>query len=201
MRRRRPRTSSSPVVSCRSTRTDRRPTSSSTTLPCIYWNTAWGLRTTTGVTSLSCRPRFVPRAPEIRLASDDPHDAPVIDPDYLAAEGDIEPLREGVRLARELARTDALADYCGEEVHPGEAVTSDEEIEAFVREHATTVYHPAGTCKMGTDEMAVVDDELRVRGVEGLRVVDASIMPRIVGGNTNAPTIAIAEKAADLIAP
>jgi len=138
---------------------------------------------------------------EIRLASDDPHDAPVIDPDYLAAEGDIEPLREGVRLARELARTDALADYCGEEVHPGEAVTSDEEIEAFVREHATTVYHPAGTCKMGTDEMAVVDDELRVRGVEGLRVVDASIMPRIVGGNTNAPTIAIAEKAADLIAP
>jgi len=89
--------------------------------------------------------------------------------------------------------------YCGPEVEPGPDVTSEEGIREFVRSHATTVYHPVGTCKMGNDERAVVDEELRVHGVDGLRVVDASVMPRIVGGNTNAPTIAIAEKAADLI--
>ncbi len=136
---------------------------------------------------------------EIRLASDDPFDSPIIDPNYLEADGDIDPLIEGVRIAREIADTDALSEYCGEEVHPGRDVTSDDEIREFVREHVTTVYHPTSTCKMGDDEMAVVDDELRVHGVDGLRVADASIMPRIVGGNTNAPTIAIAEKAADLI--
>ena len=136
---------------------------------------------------------------EVRLASTDPTDDPVIDPDYLAAEGDIDPLVEGVHLAREIADADALAEFCGEEVHPGPDATTADDIEAFVREHATTVYHPAGTCKMGDDDMAVVDDELSVHGVEGLRVVDASIMPQIVAGNTNAPTIAIAEKAADLI--
>ncbi|MFC7057784.1 GMC family oxidoreductase [Halovenus salina] len=135
----------------------------------------------------------------VRLASGDPHDSPVIDPEYLSADSDIEPLVEGVKLAREIADTEALAPYCGSEVHPGSDVTSDEEIREFVRKHASTVYHPVGTCKMGDDEMAVVDDTLRVRGVNGLRVVDASVMPRIVGGNTNAPTIAIAEKAADLL--
>ncbi|MFC6724902.1 GMC family oxidoreductase [Halobium palmae] len=137
---------------------------------------------------------------EVRLASADPHEAPVIDPNYLDAEGDVDPLVEGVELAREIARSAPLDDFRGTEVEPGPDVTADEEIEAFVREHATTVYHPVGTCKMGDDDMAVVDDELRVHGVEGLRVVDASIMPRIVGGNTNAPTIAIAEHAADSIA-
>ncbi|WP_267164298.1 GMC family oxidoreductase [Halovenus salina] len=135
----------------------------------------------------------------VRLASGDPHDSPVIDPEYLSADSDIEPLVEGVKLAREIADTEALAPYCGSEVHPGSDVTSDEGIREFVRKHASTVYHPVGTCKMGDDEMAVVDDTLRVRGVNGLRVVDASVMPRIVGGNTNAPTIAIAEKAADLL--
>jgi choline dehydrogenase len=136
---------------------------------------------------------------EIRLASDDPFDSPVIDPEYLSAAGDIEPLVEGVKLAREVAATDAMAPYCGPEVHPGPEATTDDDIREFVREHASTVYHPAGTCKMGDDEMAVVDDDLRVRGVENLRVADASVMPRIVAGNTNAPTIAIAEKAADLV--
>jgi choline dehydrogenase len=135
----------------------------------------------------------------VRLASADPHESPVIDPEYLSADGDIEPLVEGVKLAREIADTDALKPYCGPEVHPGPDVTSEEGIREFVRNHASTVYHPVGTCKMGDDEMAVVDDRLRVRGVDGLRVVDASVMPRIVGGNTNAPTIAIAEKAADLL--
>jgi choline dehydrogenase len=136
---------------------------------------------------------------EVRLASDDPYHSPVIDPNYLAAEGDIDPLVEGVKLAREIAGSDALDPYRGEEVHPGPDVTSDEEIAAFVREHTTTVYHPTGTCRMGSDDLAVVDNQLRVHGVSGLRVADASIMPDIVGGNTNAPSIAIGEKAANLI--
>jgi choline dehydrogenase len=137
---------------------------------------------------------------EIRLASADPFDDPVIDPQYLSADGDVEPLVEGVKLARDVADTDAVAPHRGAEVHPGPDVETDAEIREFVREYATTVYHPVGTCRMGDGETAVVDDRLRVHGVEGLRVVDASIMPRIVGGNTNAPTIAIAEKAADLVA-
>lgn len=136
---------------------------------------------------------------EVRLASSDPFDDPVIDPNYLSADGDIDPLVEGIRLGREIAGTDAFEEFRGPEVHPGTDVTSTEEIEAFVREHATTVYHPVGTCKMGDGNEAVVDDRLRVHGADGLRVADASIMPDIVAGNTNAPTIAIAEKAADLL--
>jgi choline dehydrogenase len=106
---------------------------------------------------------------------------------------------EGVRLCRQIADTKAFAAYRGEEVIPGAAVTSDTEIAEFIRGAAQTLYHPVGTCKMGVDEMAVVDTELRVRGIEGLRVVDASIMPRIPAGNTNAPTLMIAEKGADMI--
>lgn len=136
---------------------------------------------------------------EVRLASTDPADSPIIDPQYLTADGDIDPLVEGVKLVREIVQTSPLKEYCGAEVHPGESVTSDEEIEEFVREHVTTVYHPAGTCRMGAEGDGVVDDRLRVHGVDGLRVVDASIMPEIVGGNTNAPTIAIAERAASFI--
>jgi choline dehydrogenase len=136
---------------------------------------------------------------EVRLVSDDPFDAPAIDPNYLQAEGDIDPLVEGIRLAREIAETDAMEDVCGPEVHPGPGATSESALRSFVRDHATTVYHPVGTCRMGDDRMAVVDDELRVRGVEDLRVVDASIMPDIVAGNTNAPTIAIAERAAAFV--
>lgn len=135
----------------------------------------------------------------VRLASDDPREAPVIDPEYLTADGDIDPLVEGVKLAREIADTEPMDPYCGPEVEPGSNVTSEADIREFVRAHATTVYHPVGTCKMGGDRSAVVDEKLRVHGVDGLRVADASVMPRIVGGNTNAPTIAIAEKAADLI--
>jgi choline dehydrogenase-like flavoprotein len=105
----------------------------------------------------------------------------------------------GVRQSREIAATSPLSSYALREVHPGPDRTSDEALRAAVRGHVNTIFHPVGTCKMGTDDMAVVDPQLRVRGIEGLRVVDASIMPRIVGGNTNAPTIMIAEKAADLI--
>ncbi|KTG17062.1 GMC family oxidoreductase [Haloferax profundi] len=135
----------------------------------------------------------------VELASSDPTDPPVIDPQYLTAEPDLAVLREGIKRAREIAQADAFADIRGDERWPGEDVQTDAEIEEHVRETAHTIYHPTGTCKMGTDEMAVVDPQLRVRGVEGLRVADASIMPKITSGNTNAPSIAIGEKAAELI--
>jgi choline dehydrogenase-like flavoprotein len=108
-------------------------------------------------------------------------------------------LIQGVRLSREIAATAPLSRYSGKELRPGAHATSDEQIAADIRQHLSTIFHPVGTCKMGIDAMAVVDPELRVRGIEGLRVVDASVMPRIIGGNTNAPTIMIAEKAADLM--
>jgi choline dehydrogenase len=136
---------------------------------------------------------------EITLASDDPFEHPAIDPNYLTEEKDMEIMVEGVKRAREIAQADAVDEYRGEEVWPGADVTTDEEIREHIRETAHTVYHPVGTCKMGDDGMAVVDDRLRVHGVENLRVVDASVMPTISSGNTNAPTIAIAEKAADMI--
>lgn len=96
-------------------------------------------------------------------------------------------------------RQPALAEYCGEELQPGSHVQSDEEIDAFIREHAETAYHPCGSCAMGNDEMAVVDAEGRVHGMQRLRVVDASIMPQITTGNLNAPTVMIAEKISDAI--
>ena len=135
----------------------------------------------------------------ITLDSDDPFDAPAIDPRYLTEPADMETLVEGVRRARKIARADAFEEYRGEELWSGEAARTDEGLIAHIREHSYTVYHPVGTCRMGDDPMAVVDDRLRVRGFDGLRVVDASVMPTITGGNTNTPTIAIAERAADLI--
>ncbi|MDB2224793.1 choline dehydrogenase [Halorubrum ezzemoulense] len=135
----------------------------------------------------------------VTLRSADPFDDPIIDPNYLDADADLETLVDGVKRAREIARQDALAGHVGREVWPGEDAETDEAIARHVRDTCHTVYHPVGTCAMGDDEAAVVDEELRVHGVEGLRVVDASVMPTLVGGNTNAPTIAVAERAADLI--
>ena len=135
----------------------------------------------------------------IELASDDPFDDPRIDPNYLDAEADLETLVTGMERVREIGHADALEDVRGAEVWPEGEVESDADLEAHVRETAQTIYHPVGTAKMGDDEMAVVDDRLRVHGVEGLRVVDASIMPEITTGNTNAPTIAIAERASDFV--
>jgi choline dehydrogenase len=136
---------------------------------------------------------------EIRLRSADPADAPMIDPNYLSDPADLEHLVGGVKLAREIAATAPLAALFGDERWPGPGVTTDDELRAFVRSNVNTIFHPTGTCKMGTDPQTVVDPALRVHGLRGLRVADASIMPRIIGGNTNAPTIMIAEKAADLV--
>jgi choline dehydrogenase len=136
---------------------------------------------------------------EIRLASADPAAPPIIDQNYLAAANDLIGLREAIRITRKLFAQAAFDPYRGEELQPGSKVQTDEDFESFIRAYAFADYHTACTCKMGSDPMAVVDDQLRVRGIEGLRVADASIMPTLVGGNTNMPTIMIGEKASDLI--
>ncbi|HEY4125793.1 MAG TPA: GMC oxidoreductase, partial [Rhizomicrobium sp.] len=135
----------------------------------------------------------------ISIKSTDPSVAPLIQPNYLEAEEDRRALREGVRIARDVFAQKAFDAYRGPELMPGAHVRSDEQIDAFIRETAETIYHPVGTAKMGNDDMSVVDGQLRVYGVEGLRVIDASVMPSLVSGNTNAPTIMIAEKASDMI--
>jgi choline dehydrogenase len=143
---------------------------------------------------------------QIRLASSDPRHKPLIDPAYLSDGADIEPLVAGIRMAREFAAARPMSKICAAELAPGGDVRSDAEIRDFIRRDLGTIYHPVGTCAMGGDSKlaasrltSVVDPELRVRGVEGLRVVDASVMPAVPRGNTNAPVIAIAERAADLI--
>jgi choline dehydrogenase-like flavoprotein len=135
----------------------------------------------------------------VRLTSRDPFAEPLMDPHYLEDPADMKLLVHAVRLVRQIARAKPLAEYLKAEAAPGDQVRSDAEIEDAVRLYGKTIYHPVGTCKMGVDDLSVVDPELRVRGIEGLRVADASIMPHIVGGNTNAPSIMIGEKAADLI--
>jgi len=135
----------------------------------------------------------------ISLKSTDPSVAPLIQPNYLEADEDRRALREGVRMARDVFAQHAFDSYRGPELMPGAHVRTDEQIDAFIRETAETIYHPVGTAKMGSDDLSVVDGQLRVHGVEGLRVIDASVMPTLVSGNTNAPTIMIAEKASDMI--
>ncbi|MGD0403883.1 MAG: choline dehydrogenase [Candidatus Acidiferrales bacterium] len=136
---------------------------------------------------------------EIWLRSANALEPPAIRANYLSTDADMRVIVHGVRLSRQLAHSKAFAAYTGDELLPGANVKTDAEISDFVRNEAETLYHPVGTCKMGDDSMAVVDARLRVRGIERLRVVDASVMPRIIAGNTNAPTIMIAEKAADMI--
>jgi choline dehydrogenase-like flavoprotein len=137
----------------------------------------------------------------IRLKSADPAAHAAISPNYLGdAEGhDLALLIEGARISRQIFDTAPFAPYRGEEIFPGPSTQTDADLETFVRRKAETIYHPVGTCRMGHDALAVVDSELRVRGIENLRIVDASIMPSLIGGNTNAPTMVIAERAADLL--
>jgi choline dehydrogenase-like flavoprotein len=137
----------------------------------------------------------------IELRSTNPQDAPVISPDFLADQADVDTLRRGVREARRILAAAPFAAHLGEEVTPGAQYQNDAELDAAIRQQVGTAYHPIGTCKMGpeSDSMAVVDGQLRVRGIAGLRVADASIMPNIIGGNTNAAAMMIGERAAHFI--
>lgn len=135
----------------------------------------------------------------IQLNSSDPHDKPSMDSHFLSDTDDVRLLIDAFKEVRKIAAAKPLADHLKDEVIPGKHVQTDEQIESWIRNNLGTVYHPVGTCKMGSDEMAVVDDQLRVHGIKGLRVADASIMPTLIGGNTNAPAIMIGEKAADMI--
>ena len=136
---------------------------------------------------------------EITLRSADPREAPVIAPNYLSEARDRETMRAAFKIMREVMHQPALAALSDGEIWPDPNVRADAEIDSFIQNSGGTVYHPVGTCRMGSDEEAVVDETLQVRGVDGLRVVDASVMPTLVGGNTHAPTVMIAEKAADMI--
>ena len=135
----------------------------------------------------------------LAIKSRDPLDHPAIHPNYLSDERDQRVAIDGIKVARRIAAAPALAEHIIDEYVPGYQFQKDAELLDAARRHSQTIYHPAGTCKMGRDSMAVVDERLRVHGIRGLRVADASIMPEIVSGNTNAPTIMIAEKASDMI--
>ena len=134
----------------------------------------------------------------IRLQSSDPKVHPLIDANYLAERRDLDTLIEGVKIGRDIFSGTAFDPYRADEFQPGATAKTDVEIEQWIRSHCETIYHPVGTCKMGpaNDPVAVVDYRCRVHGLQGLRVVDASVMPTLVGGNTNAPTIMIAERVA-----
>jgi choline dehydrogenase len=135
----------------------------------------------------------------LTLASADPDAPPLIDPAYLTEEVDVDALQWSLEQVREIGRAGALTEWLGEELYPGPGVTSPAHVRKYVRDTAITYHHQAGTCRMGVDELAVVDPQLRVRGIEGLRVADASVMPRVTAGNTHAPTTMIGERAADLV--
>ena len=144
-----------------------------------------------------------PMRPESRghvhITSSDPRQAPAISFKFLSAAIDAEITVRAIRTVRQIMTTPAMAEMKVTELAPGATQTSDEEILAWVKEAGETTYHPVGTCKMGSDDLAVVDDQLRVHGIDGLRVADASIMPTLTSGNTNAPAIMIGEKAADMV--
>jgi choline dehydrogenase len=133
------------------------------------------------------------------LKSANPADPPAVYPNYLATETDRQTIVEGLKLLRRIMATPRMQRFVESEFQPGPAIESDEQLLDYARRRGGTVYHPTSTCKMGVDAMAVVDPELRVHGLDGLRVADASVMPTVVSGNTNAATIMIGERAADMV--
>ncbi len=159
---------------------------------------AEGLHKFPGFTQNVCQLRPESRG-EILLRSADPMASPAIHPNYLATELDRRTLVDGLKLCRKIADRPVLRHYIAGEYLPGEHVQSDDEFLDYARQYGGTIYHPCGTCKMGSDPMAVVDSELRVHGIAGLRVADASIMPTLVSGNTNAACIMIGEKVSDMV--
>ena len=136
---------------------------------------------------------------EVTLNSADPFEDPKIDPKFLSHPDDMRDMIAGYKKMMNILNSGAVSKYTSSHVQRPVDINNDKDIEQAIREDADTVYHPVGTCKMGNDEMSVVDDSLKVYGLDGLRVVDASIMPTLIGGNTNAPTIMIGEKASDMI--
>ncbi len=136
---------------------------------------------------------------ELQLKSADPTESPLIHNRFLEHEADLAALRTSIRMIRDIARQPAFAGTIGAEVMPGPDVQSDSALDDYVRSSVVTIFHPVGTCRMGVDPTSVVDEKLRVRGIEGLVVADASVMPHVIGGNTNACVMMIAEKASDLI--
>jgi choline dehydrogenase len=157
-----------------------------------------GLHRFSAFTSSTCQLRPESRG-TIELRSPFAQDYPAIHPNYLATVKDQQVTVAGMKLSRAFAATSTLAPLIESELSPGVGAASDAQLLEAARNLSQTIYHPVGTCKMGSDETAVVDERLRVRGLQGLRVVDASIMPTLVSGNTNAPAIMIAEKASDMI--
>lgn len=151
-----------------------------------------------GYTLHACNLRPESRG-RIELRSAQPDAAPAIHANYLSESSDVEMMLECVRCSREILAQPAFRPFRAHEIHPGNDVTDRNDLLGFIRSKAESIYHPVGTCRMGSDDTAVVDPELRVRGIDGLRVIDASVMPTLIGGNTNAPAIMIAEKAADLL--
>jgi len=135
----------------------------------------------------------------VTLASSNPNAKPLIDHNIFQNESDYDVLIAGVKIARKIIAATALDELRGKELLPGPAVQTDEQMKAYINKYIQTIYHPVGTCKMGSDDMAVVDHKLRVHGIDGLRIADASIMPTIINANTNAPSIMIGEKCADMI--
>lgn len=156
------------------------------------------LHSFSGFTASVCQLRPESRG-SLRIRSADPTVPPEIRINYLATETDRTAFIDGIRILRKILNAPALKPYVVDEAHPGAKVVSDEDLLDYCRRTGSTVYHPTSTCRMGNDPLAVVDQRLRVRGIEGLRVVDASVMPDLMSGNTNAPTIMIAEKASDMI--
>jgi choline dehydrogenase len=151
-----------------------------------------------GFTASVCQLRPESRG-SLRIGSADPSQPPEIRINYLATETDRRAFIDGIGILRGILAAPALKAYSTEEVYPGARVVREEELLEYCRKTGSTVYHPTSTCRMGNDPLAVVDQRLKVRGIEGLRVVDASVMPDLMSGNTNAPTIMIAEKASDMI--
>ena len=135
----------------------------------------------------------------VRLHSSDPHQAPRIQFNHLQEIADVRDIRDALRLTRELVQQTAFASFLDKEISPGSEVQTDSDFETFIRNSVSTSHHPSCTCKMGTDNMAVVGENARVHGVDGLRVIDASIIPAIISANLNAATLMIAEKAADAV--
>jgi choline dehydrogenase len=135
----------------------------------------------------------------VRIKSADPAQAPAIQPLYMSTRGDRDTMVAGIKLLRKIMGQPAMTHYIAEERLPGPKCRSDDEMLAYARETGTTIFHPTSTCRMGPDTNAVVDERLRVRGIEGLRVVDGSVMPTVVSGNTNAAIVMIGEKGADMI--